>query len=208
MNLQLGAEDWLQQPIPLDGLHRLIWQTLEQACAAAEHPWNLGALSTVDEQGKPRSRTVVLRQVDSMARNLDCFTDQRSPKCRELASTENAPVSWLFYDVASKIQLRLHGVATLITEGKEWENLWNLLPLHRRAAYLSEQAPGTSVSGERPPKMCQADVDDPERGREHFTVIRTRVAQADWLYLRHGGHVRAVVQYDELDGIQASWRVP
>ena len=212
MELQAAFDVLLTSDSALDGLDALIWQSLAAGAISAGHPWANGCLTTlsVSATGRvcPSSRTVVLRRCDIAERSIDCHTDLRSAKVHELAA-QGGEVCWLFYDQASRIQLRLQGVAHVLNDRSvdaDWENVSSL----SRSAYLSVEIPGKAVAGQQPPSTKDRFVDpqESERGRDNFRVVRTKIEAADWLYLKYGGHVRASFRYVEGGVAEASWLVP
>ena len=212
MQLSSASDRLLESDQPLVGLDQLIWQTLAEACGTSEHPWNLGAFSTTHgaDPCQPRTRTVVLRRVDRKSLAIDFHTDVRSDKIRQLASAEASnQVCWLFYDVSSRIQLRLEGDSQVI-DGEEADGAWTRTSLDSRASYLSIRPPGERVSTNSPPDTSDRRVSwaDSQRGRANFRVVRTFVRHVDWLYLRRQGHVRVAIDYDASGRSDACWVVP
>lgn len=213
MGLQDAFDQLLQNPGSLAGLDGLIWQGLSAGSRSSDHPWNLGAISTLapGEGSPPASRIVVLRGADADSRTIDCHTDRRSQKFDHVTAWPDAsPVSWLFYESSTKVQLRLTGTASTIESGDEWEAAWTSTSLRSRSAYVSIATPGSEVDSETPPDVSDRDVDslESERGRAHFVIVRTQIQSIDWLYLRREGHIRASLRYDELGAVQATWLVP
>ena len=207
-DLQLNSDD------PISGMDSLIWNHLSAGAESSEHPWNLGFLSTIDRSTgdvvRPRSRTVVLRDARRQSLTLECHTDVRSEKVRQVTSQPApSPVSWLFYEASTKIQLRLDGVAEVI-DGSEADAAWQRTMLQTRSSYLSIRTPGERYAGHQPPKTDDRNVSqaESERGRAHFRIVRMRVEQADWLYLRRQGHVRAKIDYDAEGRADVYWVVP
>ena len=214
MQLQSAFDRLLRATEPLSGLDALIWQSLATGSNSSKHPWNLGSLATLehsrDALARPKCRTVVLRRADRHLLTIDCHTDVRSAKVRQLGSNINASsASWLFYDTTSKIQLRLEGVTEVI-DGDEADAAWEQTSLQSRSSYLSIRPPGQRVEESLPPDTSDRLVasQDSERGRSNFRIVRTRVHFADWLYLRHGHHVRATIDYGADGRVEPCWVVP
>ncbi|WP_372898033.1 pyridoxamine 5'-phosphate oxidase family protein [Stieleria sp.] len=214
MAISSAFDQLLQSDQPLAELDALIWKTLCGGAESSQHPWNLGAFSTIDLPDgtipHPKCRTVVLRHADPPRRAIDFYTDMRSDKIEQLnALGSPAPVSWLFYDPASKIQLRLDGTAEVIDRDQA-DEAWRQTTPDSRASYLSVRPPGERVNNPQPPSTADRFVtrEESERGRENFRIVRTTVRHADWLYLRRRGHVRSVIDYEAAGGIDAYWVVP
>ncbi len=212
MGLQAAFDLLLSSENPLDGVDALIWQSLEAGARGNKHPWSIGCLMTIQKTGEkeycPSGRTVVLRRCDVVARTIDFHTDVRSAKVKEIEWSEGA-VCWLFYEPSTKIQLRLHGVASVMND-EDADAAWEAVSLQSRSAYLSVDPPGQQRSSQQPPSTADRLVSqlESERGRENFRLVRTRVQSADWLYLRQGGHVRASLAYSEERSTEVSWLVP
>lgn len=223
MGLQAAFELQLGQASPLDGFDDLVWQNLRAGSKSPRHPWNTGCLITggsidasrepaVDFENSaasPTGRMVVVRHVNQSDRRLELHTDVRSGKIREL---EHQPaIAWMFWDPATKIQLRLRGKGTLVDDESETDAIWQTVSLRSRSAYLSRSEPGMPVATVSPPSTDDRRESEAgsERGRTHFRVVRTTIESVDWLYLRREGHVRCGLRYDDSGRcIDANWLVP
>ena len=187
--------------------------TLERAVADAKHEWHLPVVSTIDLQGRPTGRTVVLRRVqwsDDAAPRLAFHTDVRSRKTMEIQACSD--VSWVFYDRRRKIQLRAMGVATVHHRDESAEEGWSRTSLSSRRCYLAPLAPSTELERwdpNLPPELLKASPDQTgsEAGRSVFAVVSTVVGSLEWLELHHDGHRRAQWTWTT-DGVQAAWLAP
>jgi pyridoxamine 5'-phosphate oxidase len=96
-------------------------------------------LATVDPQGKPSIRTVLVRGVDE--RGFVFYTNFGSRKGREILSrSEGAPTSLLFYWPPAARQIRVEGLARPIA-AEEADAYWATRPRgHQVAAYASPQS--------------------------------------------------------------------
>jgi pyridoxine/pyridoxamine 5'-phosphate oxidase len=203
-DLLLGSEQ------PLAGMEDLIWQSLSAGASSKRHPWNEASFSTIDvvsaEAPVPKTRTVILRDVSREALTLDLHTDARSAKVTEL---ECPNVCWTFYAPGTKVQLRASGTAEIINDERA-DRVWRDVPLASRSAYVSLKSPGLAVDQDAPPDTSDREVSEQEseRGRAHFRIVRTTVKQFDWLYLRRGGQVRAMLEYESAEDCRARWLVP
>lgn len=179
------------------------WQHLTSAVETEAHPWRLGTLATVFD-GRPRVRTVVLRDVQPEARELICYTDRRSDKVSEL---EASPwIEWVTYDPVTRVQIRLRGNATIHSDDERAAQHWqNSSPEHRRG-YITVSAPGTkadSAVSNLPDYLFDRLPNDEEAqlGYENFAVIVCRIEHLDWLQLRRNGHLAAQFLWtDKWDG--------
>jgi pyridoxamine 5'-phosphate oxidase len=99
----------------LAAIEAACWQALAAAPTTRGHGFSLLALATVGTDGAPHARTVVLRAVDSAARQLLLYTDARSAKVAQL---EHEPrVQLLAWCPRLRWQLRLSGAATVRAGG-------------------------------------------------------------------------------------------
>lgn len=211
MGLQEEFDALLESKEPLNGLDQMIWEQLTSASQDYQHPWRLGSISTVNvKEGVPQSRTVVLRHADVNGRLVECHTDARSGKVAQIDAGEgSSQACWLFYEASTRIQLRLNGL-THVIDGNEADRAWKATPLRSRAAYLSVATPGKSVDGPLPPDTSdrQTSIEQSERGRKNFRIVRSRIDSVDILYLRSAGHVRAKIEYPTDSSAEWSWVVP
>lgn len=170
----------MSAPATLDEIETALWQELRAAAERRDHPWRTATLITRGLDGEPDARTVVLRQVDPAERELQIFTDSRSPKARQiLAHPRGTLVMW---SPALGWQLRLKVALALQTDGLAVLSHWARLKMTpAQFDYLSPVPPGSPLA-----QPCA------ERGvREHFAVIQARVTEVDWLDLNRDGQRRA-----------------
>ncbi len=161
------------------------WLEVFEAQRARNRPGNRVQLATVDEQGAPSLRTVVLRGF-TRAGEPWFFTDARSLK---VAHVQQSPkVSLLAWWERTEDQFRLEGLATLHGAGAMGEaavlrnTSWQRLG-ERRAAWLGP-APGSLLATQRAP--LAAETPEPP---ETFVVVTVVVSRVDWLRLA-GTHTR------------------
>jgi hypothetical protein len=234
MTLRSEFDQLLTQPEPLGHLHHWLWEGLREGAHSKRHAWNAAAFSTLElnDQGiiAPRTRTVIIRKIDSEKRSIDFYTDVRTAKVHQLQvesrlsvlagiedvqststrpEASNADVCWMFYRPTTKIQVRLEGIAALMSV-EEDESAWRLMPLRQRANYSSIEPPGLVLPSSQPPDTSDRELTamESDRGRENFRICRTVMRNADILYLREKGHVRARIDYLPEGGISAHWLVP
>lgn len=96
-----------------DDPYRQLARWLDEAETFGEVEFNAMALSTVDGNGRPTSRNVLLRGVDDRG-GLQFFTNRLSRKGRELAANPN--VGLLFSWLAQHRQVRLDGTAAPVPD--------------------------------------------------------------------------------------------
>lgn len=139
------------------------------------------------------ARVMVLRAFDQAGSTLRFHTDARSPKVAAIAADPRMAV--LFYDKSAKIQIRVRGTGRVETAGPIADEAWAKGTNFARRCYLGE-GPGSvsdvPTSG-LPPEFEGAEPDEEQLipARENFAVLLIDVAEVDWLYLAHTGHIRA-----------------
>jgi pyridoxamine 5'-phosphate oxidase len=178
------------------------WFLLARGVADRRHGFHHGAVANIGLNGLPRIRTVILRAVDRATNSLRFHTDIRSQKCRDLRNNPN--VSFVFYDEASKTQLRVEGEAKLHNGDDIAKISWAAAQPMSRLTYGIMPEPGLAidtpdiVSNPAP----QSNVDWAEK---NFTVVLIEIRTMQWLYLRQGGQRCAV--FDLASG-NKQWHVP
>jgi hypothetical protein len=157
------------------------WRELARATREREHEWRVMTLATVDGE-RAEARSVVLREADADERTLLFYTDDRSPKLRQIAAHPLGTL--LLWSPALGWQLRLRVQLQRVDDGLEVSSRWARMKLSPSAQdYLAPLAPGSPLGR-----------GSEDRGsREHFAVVRARVLSIDWLELHADGHRRAVL---------------
>ncbi|WP_165313161.1 pyridoxamine 5'-phosphate oxidase family protein [Rothia halotolerans] len=163
-----------------------IWRSLH-AATARHTPFTLGYLGTVDAEGAPRVRAVILRRVDREWGELALATDRRSAKVSEIAG--NPRVALTVYDEERSVQQRIEGRARL-DDSAERERVWVSLGSHSRDLYRSPWAPGTILPAEagddvepRPAETHAEAATDDAAAFERFAWVRIECERLDWLDL-------------------------
>lgn len=182
------------------------WQALSQAALNKEHALRQLVISSVNTEGEPQSRLLILRHADAVSRTLTFHTDIRSPKWQQL-QTQNT-VSVLAYDTSQSTQLRLSGKVTLYSPTAEiTKQTWLSLSTWTQSNYC----------GGPPGKRCaQAHngIGEPTeqqsaRGKQVFGLIEFQAASMDWYTHQRGRVNRAMFQYNTHGNLtDASWLNP
>jgi hypothetical protein len=165
-----------------------IWKELGRASLDRHHEWRTPVLASVDADGLPDARTVVLRQVDAVAGQLTFYTDSRSPKVAQLQAQAAAVL--VFWSARLSWQMRVRVNCSVITFGPEVETLWQGVKQSAAAGdYLSPLPPGAAL----PPGSGMADAAkaNATAPTHSFALLRAQVLQMDWLELSRDGHRRA-----------------
>lgn len=120
------------------------WKLIEPGANNRTSSAHTPVVGTVDNEGFPQLRVIVLREADRNKRLLRFHTDVRSQKVEEIAANNLASV--LMYDAAQKLQLRLLGIARVSDVPADTENAWTTSTTFARRCYLAESAPGSESS--------------------------------------------------------------
>ena len=193
----------------LEDILNSTWEELARGATRRAHAYHLGVFATSGCAG-PSLRTVVLRDVSPEQRVLISHTDTRSEKLTDIR--QESRVAWLFYDAATKIQLRLSGTAAVHIQDEVARLRWERTNASARRCYLTTHAPGESLAGPGVQMAAYLDRRAPsaaesEGGFPHFAVISCQVSRIDWLRLNARGHERALFSWVGTDW-RATWAAP
>jgi pyridoxine/pyridoxamine 5'-phosphate oxidase len=184
------------------------WKLLARARADKKHAYATPAVSSVDEQGFPTSRVLVLRNCDSSTCFLEGYTDRRAAKALHLRGT-SPQFSWLFWDPKKQLQFRARGRTKLLPREVSAAR-FDQLPKHSRKAYATPAAPGSPllVAGDGlPQNWPNLELGETDYARENFAIFRTEIEEADLLLLNRSGHRRVSV-VKQRGGWTFRWIVP
>lgn len=198
----------------LAALEQYLWTILLEGTLRSRNGFHTGSFVSLDTDGMPDARTVVVRKVLPENRAIWFHTDKRSDKIAAFEKGE-IPIAWLFYDAQSRMQIRLKGTARLAEDTTlQWQNT----PLMSRRCYLTTHAPGTPsvyATSDLPEPFDTRDpnAEESTAGEQNFAVVHTTIQRIDWLYLHHAGHRRALFEYDATDIhhrkiLTSTWLVP
>ncbi|WP_197042042.1 pyridoxamine 5'-phosphate oxidase family protein [Sandarakinorhabdus oryzae] len=184
------------------------WTLLVRGGADRKSPLHTPVIASVDAQGLPQARVMVLRKADPASATLRLHTDARSPKVAEL---DGRPVAVLAYHPGEQVQLRLAGTARVLTDGEPVDAIWEQSTLFARRCYLAEHAPGTPLPGPSSGLPTWIEGQQPTAGqigpaRTNFATLWIDVTAIDWLHLANSGHRRALFRSE--DGWAGAWLAP
>jgi 3-hydroxyisobutyrate dehydrogenase len=182
-----------------DEILRQLWHYLHQGVMRSEDPFHTPVLATIDSEGLPTARTVVLRRVEPAERWVIAHTDMRSPKVDEIRAAGVA--TWVFYDPQRRLQFRISGPTAIHHHDALANAQWESSKPMSRACYQHAHAPSSTIDLGKP-------TDPLPDGRINFGVVRTVVERIDWLWLNHAGHRRMACTFDELGKMTARWLAP
>jgi pyridoxamine 5'-phosphate oxidase len=184
---------------------RIVEAGAQERRAAAHTP----VVATLDKDGDPSQRVMILRAVDWTNRTLRFHTDFRAAKASE---ADGGATSVLFYEPDAKVQIRFGGVGRTEHHSATADAAWEGSTLFARRCYMAEAAPGAvslqPVSGlpERI-KGKQPTTEDIIPARANFAILLVKFDTIEWLYLANSGHRRARWNWDGADW-SGSWLVP
>ena len=164
---------------PKDIRHQ-IWKELGRASQDRHHEWRTPVLASTGQDGFVNARTVVLREANAIAGQLEFYTDTRSPKVAELL--EQPIAALVFWSARLNWQLRVRAQFSVTTSGPRVEALWQRVKQSASANdYLSPTAPGTALPAVNVPADTLGQT-------ANFTVLSAQVFEMNWLELSRDGH--------------------
>ena len=194
----------------LSGLEKDCWLRLLNGSIKYKDPLHNPAVANVNKTGV-NLRIVVLRKVWADKKLLAFNTDIRSGKWLELASDNK--ISWLFYDDAHKLQIRVGGHSELHSSDSVADEAWAASSMSSRKIYMIN--PGPSVITSEPSnglpgafETKDPSAEESEAGRKNFGTVVTNVDWMEWLWLNSKGHRRAVFNYNNDKSFNANWLIP
>lgn len=187
---------------------------LVRAVVDAKHEWHLPVVATVDAEGMPQARTVVLRGFERSGEappRLRFHTDTRSGKIAEIARDDR--IGMLFYERRHKVQLRIEGRAVVHVDDEIADAAWAATNPSSRRCYLAPHPPSSAL-GQWDPNLPEAwrgalpDGEASEPGRSNFAVVKVNVRSIDRLELHHDGHVRSRWRWADDGSVESTWLAP
>jgi len=200
---RLGAGDALRDTgaMLLDEVRDDAFRRLAHGAANRRSPFRAPALATVDAQGRPGVRTVVLRAFDPATRLLTLHSDVRTAKIGEVRAGPHIMLH--VWDARGQVQLRMWARASLRL-GEAARADWARLHPASRATYAVAPTPGTALDD---PADADGGFLPGSEAFLNFAVIEAVMDRLDWLHLARSGNRRA--QFAWLGGVEAaSWVVP
>lgn len=183
-------------PIPdnLDSILDDIWIRWGRGSVDRRSAFHTPMVASVDADGAPDQRVMVLRKADRDTGVLRFHTDIRSTKAAQFGATPVASV--VGYDAGAKIQLRARGTADLVATGPIADSAWATTSASGRRSYMTTLAPG-SISSDAAsglPTSLETMVpspDESETARVNFAIVPITLDRLEWLHLASKGHRRA-----------------
>ena len=208
----------------LDASLNEAWRLLADGLTDRRTAFHAPIVASIDLQGHPTARTMILRDADRAHRTLIFHADIRSAKITELRARPS--VCAIAYDAEQKIQLRISGSITLHSDDEIANSAWAGSRAMSRLTYSVDDAPGTVITVPTTlpaPKLemvndavNDADSDAAKEeldlvanlGRINFCVIVVHIASIEWVYLASQGNRRALFSWVGSEALEAAWLQP
>ena len=174
------------------------WTLLGDAVADHASPWRTPIVATAGDGAD--GRVMVLRRVDRVAATLTFFTDRRAGKVAAIAAAPSIAV--IAYDATERLQLRLRGSGTIVTDDARVESAWAAIGSQGRRAYRTADPPGSpALSVAAAARLGEGN------GRADFALLVVTVVSVESLQLTDPVHRRALFR-TTVDGWAGEWLVP
>ena len=204
----------------LDASLNEAWRLLADGLTDRRAAFHTPVVASIDLQGHPTARTMILRSADRERRTLTFHADNRSTKIAELRARPS--VCAIAYDAGQKIQLRISGSITLHLDDEIAHRAWAGSRTMSRLTYSVDDAPGTVIAVPTTlpaPKLdmvndadSDAASEEPDLvanlGRKNFCVLVVHIASIEWVYLASQGNRRALFSWVGSEALQAAWLQP
>ena len=177
---------------------------LQKAVKKRNDDLHLLNVVTVDEQNRPNTRNVVLRDFSIENLTLRFHTDKRSSKIKDIKI--NKDICLIGYDKRAKLQIRIDAEAYSIDNEEILLEIWQKMYPMSRECYRVAKSPGDKIESLAEIKFNDEN-DSNLVGFDNFAAIQCNVKSMEILYLSHTGHIRA--KYNNDSGIlKGEWLVP
>jgi hypothetical protein len=177
------------------------WDMLVDGVRDRRADFHTPTIATIDLNGAPSLRTIVLRACDADARQLRFHTDTRSNKIKEIETNPSGAMH--LYDRDKKIQIRLQ-TRLSFADAATTTAAWDRTQAMSRECYQVTLPPGQQIAT---PQEAQFDPLTTQDGWDHFQPVIATIEKLEWLYLAAKGHRRALFDYSN-GTVTRSWLIP
>ena len=160
-----------------------VWDRLQRAPKEPDNAFRTPTFATVDGDGAPQNRTVVLRAANVSRRMLTIYSDGAADKCTALRGNNQA--AFCFWDATERLQVRMVGTTT-ISEGEQVLEDWSGQSPQAQSLYRVHPLPGQPIHS-------RSDLS--YEGEHRFVRIDMLVERVDVLMLLRSGHERLQAQW-------------
>ena len=194
----------------LHEIYTQISNLLNNGLSTTKHPFHIACVATINIDGFPESRFLVLREANLESKYLLFQTDIRSNKINSIKSNPHAEV--VFYDKESKIQVRIPVKIQVHNQDDVTLKRWNLLQHYSKLCYSTPNAPGDLLND-----PSDNDIDYSkhatkqellESGYVNFSVLMCFFDKIEYLYLSSKGHIRACIYWNDKGEKELQWLAP
>jgi pyridoxamine 5'-phosphate oxidase len=177
--------------VTLQHLKCRAWDYLSAGVGGGRAPFTVMQAATIGLSGAPSVRTVVLRRVCEAEHLIVFYTDVRSEKVAEIRADPR--IALVGYDPEGMVQLRLQGVATVLTEWPDKKEAWEASRAHSLVLYRTSLPPGASIDRPEDVYSTHSDRHDTNLdGFENFCIVQVILRAFEVLDLSTpAGHKRA-----------------
>jgi len=177
---------------------------LQKAVKKRNDDLHLLNVVTVDEQNRPNTRNVVLRDFSIENLTLRFHTDKRSSKIKDIKL--NKGICLIGYDKRAKLQIRIDAEAYSIDNEEILLEIWQKMYPMSRECYRVAKSPGDKIESLAEIKFNDEN-DSNLVGFDNFAAIQCDIKTIEVLYLSHINHIRA--KYNNINGIlKGEWIIP
>ena len=177
---------------------------LQKAVKKRNDDLHLLSVVTVDEQNRPNTRNVVLRDFSIENLTIRFHTDKRSSKIKDIKLKKD--ICLIGYDKRAKLQIRIDAEAYSIDDEEILLEIWQKMYPMSRECYRVAKSPGDKIESLAEIKFNE-DNDSNLVGFDNFAAVQCNIKSMEILYLSHTGHIRA--KYNNDSGIlKGEWLVP
>ena len=177
---------------------------LQKAVKKRNDDLHLLNVVTVDEQNRPNTRNVVLRDFSIENLTIRFHTDKRSSKIKDIKL--NKDICLIGYDKRAKLQIRIDAEAYSIGDEEILLEIWQKMYPMSRECYRVAKSPGDKIESLAEIKFNDEN-DSNLVGFDNFAAVQCNIKSMEILYLSHTSHIRA--KYNNDNGIlKGEWLVP
>ena len=177
---------------------------LQKAVKKRNDDLHLLNVVTVDEQNRPNTRNVVLRDFSIENLTIRFHTDKRSSKIKDIKL--NKDICLIGYDKRAKLQIRIDAEAYSIDDKEILLEIWQKMYPMSRECYRVAKSPGDKIESLAEIKFNDEN-DSNLVGFDNFAAVQCNIKSMEILYLSHTSHIRA--KYNNDNGIlKGEWLVP
>jgi 3-hydroxyisobutyrate dehydrogenase len=177
---------------------------LQKAVKKRNDDLHLINVVTVDEQNRPNTRNVVLRDFSIENLTIRFHTDKRSSKIKDIKL--NKDICLIGYDKRAKLQIRIDAEAYSIDDKEILLEIWQKMYPMSRECYRVAKSPGDKIESLAEIKFNDEN-DSNLVGFDNFAAVQCNIKSMEILYLSHTSHIRA--KYNNDNGIlKGEWLVP